>query len=149
MIERQHRTLKDRLIARACASNSSSWMEHLPFVLLGLRTSIRADALCSPSDLVYGGPLRLPGDLVSPSAASPALSEFASRLKTVMSQACPMPVVHHGVPPSRVDRRLLQASHVFLRVDAVRRPLVAPYEGPYAVLERSEKTFVILKKESL
>ena len=64
-----------------------------------------------------------------------------------MSQACPMPVVDHGVPPSQVDRRLMQASHVFLRVDAVRRPLVAPYEGPFAVLERSDKTFVILKKE--
>ena len=59
-----------------------------------------------------------------------------------------MPVLYHGRnPASRVDRRLWDASHVFLRVDAVRRPLVPPYEGPFPVLERSEKTFIILKRD--
>ena len=148
MIERQHRTLKDRLIARACSSGDSSWMEHLPFVLLGLRTSIRADSGCSPSDILYGSPLRLPGDLVAASpVAPPSPSAFAANLRAVMLRSNPMPVVHHGVPVSRVDPRLLGASHVFLRVDAVRRPLVPPYEGPFVVLERSNKTFVILRKE--
>ena len=149
MIERQHRTLKDRLIARACASGSTSWMENLPFVLLGIRTSVRADSSCSPSDLLYGASLRLPGDLLGAAGDmddTPA-SDFASRLRHVMRQSSPMPVVHHGLPPSRVDGALMSASHVFLRVDAVRRPLVPPYEGPYLVLERSPKTFVILKRE--
>ena len=64
-----------------------------------------------------------------------------------MRQSNPMPVVYHGLQPSRVDDALMSASHVYLRVDAVRRPLVPPYEGPYPVLERSSKTFVILKRE--
>ena len=60
-----------------------------------------------------------------------------------------MPVVHHGIPVTRVDPALLRATHVFLRVDAVRRPLVAPYEGPFPVISRSDsnKTFVILRRE--
>ena len=127
MIERQHRTLKDRLMARACSSGDSSWMEHLPFVLLGLRTSVRADSGCAPSDLLYGSHLRLPGDLFSASVAGsqpPSPSDFVTTLRSVMLRASPMPVVHHGVPGSRVDPRLLDATHVFLRVDAVRRPLV-------------------------
>ena len=152
MIERQHRTLKDRLISRACASGDSSWMEHLPFVLLGLRTSVRADSGCAPSDLLYGSPLRLPGDvvLVGQSAIPPPASEFASQLQSTMRRSSPMPVLHHGSPASsRVDAGLASASHAFLRVDAVKRPLVPPYEGPFQILERSQnnKTFVILRRD--
>ena len=60
-----------------------------------------------------------------------------------------MPVIHHSVPASPVDPGLLQATHVFLRVDAVRRPLVPPYEGPFPVVSRSDnnKTCVILKRD--
>ena len=63
-----------------------------------------------------------------------------------MRAAAPMPVVHHGVPPSQVDPLLQQASHVFLRVDAVKHPLVPPYEGPFSVVSRTDKTFVILHR---
>ena len=148
MIERQHRTLKDRLISRACASGNTSWMQHLPFVLLGLRTSVRADSGCAPSDLVFGSPLRLPGDLLAPSKGPPPdPSSFGASLRSAMRASAPMPVVHHGVPGSRVDQHLSTASHVFIRVDAVRRPLVPPYEGPFPVLERSDKTFVVLRRE--
>ena len=115
MIERQHRTLKDRLVSRACAG-SGSWMDNLLFVLLGLRTSIRSDSSCLPSDLLYGSPLRLPGDLVLPAdVLSPTPSDFAAHLRSVMKSSSPMPVVHHGIPPSQVDPRLMSASHVFLR----------------------------------
>ena len=56
-----------------------------------------------------------------------------------------MPVVHHGIVAPKLCPGLHTSSHVFLRVDAVKRPLTPPYEGPYEVLERSEKTFKILK----
>ena len=58
-----------------------------------------------------------------------------------------MPVVHHSASLSRVDPALRSASHVFLRVDAVKRPLVPPYEGPFPVLCRSDKTFDLLRKD--
>ena len=148
MIEHQHRTLKDRLISRACATGSTGWMDHLPFVLLGLRSSIRGDSACSPSDLLYGAPLRLPGPMLDPlGSPAPDSLVFALHLRAAMCAASPLPVLHHGVPPARIDSRLHHATHVFLRVDAVRRPLVPPYEGPYPVISRSAKTFVILKRE--
>ena len=59
-----------------------------------------------------------------------------------------MPVVHHGVAPARVHPALQSASHVLLRVDAVRRPLVPPYLGPFPVLQRGQKTFLILQNGS-
>ena len=60
MIERVHRTLKERLMSRSSGC-SSSWMAHLPLVLLGLRTTVPEDASCCPADVVFGCQLRLSG----------------------------------------------------------------------------------------
>ena len=98
IIERQHRTLKERLMARAASSGSGTWMDHLPFVLLGMRTSMRDDAV-SPADLLYGTHLRLPGDMLSPADTSlPAsASDFCRRLRSTMESARPPPTVYHGL----------------------------------------------------
>ena len=145
MVERLHRTMKERLMARACATGATNWMDYLPFVLLGLRTTLREDSKCSPAQLVFGGPLRLPGDLVELSLSVPSVSasDFSHHLHAVIRCSAPMSVLHHGSRPQRVDAALQSASHVLLRVDAVRRPLVPPYEGPFEVLERNAKTFII------
>ena len=132
-------------MSRSCASGSGTWMDHLPFVLLGLRTSIREDSACAPSDLLYGTSIRLPGDMLSCSDPVPAASDFSQRLRSVMGSSVPMPIAHHCSPTSRTDPALSSATHVFLRTDAVRRPLVPPYDGPFKILERSPKTFTILK----
>ena len=60
-----------------------------------------------------------------------------------------MPVLHHGVVhrPVQLESRLAQATHVLLRVDAVRKPLVAPYEGPFLVISRTPKTFILQRHE--
>ena len=63
--------LKEQLCARRAAPQ---WMNHLPLVLLGVRSAIRGDTGFSPADLVYGMPLRLPGEFVvppDPSAVAP------------------------------------------------------------------------------
>ena len=149
MVERVHRVLKERLMAR---SRSPAWMDHLPLVLLGIRTSVRQDSDWCPAELVYGATLRLPGELLAPpdSCGLPITTDFVSRLRSSLAAMRPSPSAHHrskaslgsdsyvGVPPS-----LVGASHVYVRVDSVRRPLSRPYEGPFRVLERSPKTFVL------
>jgi hypothetical protein len=42
------------------------WTEALPLVLLGIRTSFKADLQASVAELVYGEPLRIPGELLTP-----------------------------------------------------------------------------------
>ena len=133
-------------MARTQAAGMGSWVDHLPFVLLGLRTAIREDSACCPADLVFGSPLRLPADLVDPSAPpTPSPSSFVEDLGGVLRRVAPMPFEYHGNTSSRVPSALASCSHVFLRVDAVRRPLVPPYEGPFEVLQKDTKTFLINK----
>jgi hypothetical protein len=44
------------------------WTEALPLVLLGIRTTFEEDLQASVAELVYGEPLRIPGELLTPSA---------------------------------------------------------------------------------
>ena len=135
----------------ACGSSSSaSWMSNLPLILLGLRTTVREDAGCCPADVVFGCQLRLPGDLVDvvtrhghPASAD---SAFAEALRSSMAASRPLlPVRRSPSFSGHVPPALAKVSHVFLRVDAVRRPLTPPYVGPFPVLDRGPKTFRILK----
>jgi transposase InsO family protein len=61
MVERFHRRLKDALLARCAAAN---WVDHLPWVLLGLRAAVREDNSFTPAQAVFGSPLILPGQFL-------------------------------------------------------------------------------------
>jgi hypothetical protein len=58
-VERFHRTLKAAIMCHA----DQQWTEALPLVLLGICTSFKADLQASVAELVYGEPLRIPGEL--------------------------------------------------------------------------------------
>jgi hypothetical protein len=64
MIDRLHRQLKAALMCRA----DEHWAEALPLVLLGIRSAWKDDLKASSAELVYGSPLRLPGDFFPPHA---------------------------------------------------------------------------------
>nr|XP_050029947.1 uncharacterized protein LOC126525987 [Dermacentor andersoni] len=84
MVERFHRQLKAALMA----SEHDSWVEALPIVLLGTRTSCKADIGCSAAELVYGTTLRLPGDFFASGQqqARISASDYASRLRDIMNK---------------------------------------------------------------
>ncbi|GBM70112.1 hypothetical protein AVEN_246949-1 [Araneus ventricosus] len=42
-----------------------------------------------------------------------------------------------------INKDLFNSSHIFLRVDGVRRPLQQPYQGPFKVLSRTKEFFLI------
>ena len=122
----------------------SAWLDHLAPVLMGLRASIREDSLTSPAELVFGAPLRLPGAFFEPNPLTrPDHDEFVRSLRSNLAAVVPHPVVFHKTESGSIPRSLWSAQAVFLRVDAVRRPLEPPYEGPFEVLARGPKTFTI------
>jgi hypothetical protein len=71
LIERFHRRLKEVLKARAA---SADWVQHLPWVLLGLRRAPREESAVSAAELVYGAPLSLPGQFISTAEPPPEAS---------------------------------------------------------------------------
>ena len=129
----------------AKSQRPSDWMANLPLVLLGIRSATRDDSSVSPAHLLYGCPLRLPGEFFSPGAGSTAVraSDFVAQLQSSLQELSPFPAHHNSSSSPSVPASLSAAPAVFVRVDAVKRPLTAPYTGPYQVLQRNEKTFVI------
>ena len=142
MVERLHRQLKSSLKAR---TTDPYWMDHLPMVLLGIRTAWREDPDCSPAELVYGSSLRLPGEFVEPSSLeSQPSSTFLRDLQQSMQKALPPPVKHHNTTtPSYIPANLSSTGYVYVRVDGHRTPLQRPYNGPFRIISTTDKYFTL------
>lgn len=140
LVERFHRTLKAALMCK----KGNQWSEELPLVLLGLRSAYREDLKCSTADLVYGQPLRLPGEFFDPPASNVDRTDFAKSLHQHFSSMRAPETRHHSKPSVFKHSALRDCSHVFIRIDSVRRSLQQPYEGPYQVVSRNDKHFEVI-----
>lgn len=143
LVERFHRQLKAAIMCHA----DKNWVDTLPLVLLGIRSALKDDLQTSSAELVYGEPLRLPGDFFQPTeTGSTDISDFTTRLRKFASELQPAPAARHNRAKIFVYKDLASSTHVFLRDDTLRGSLQPPYTGPYPVLERNDKTFKILVK---
>lgn len=139
LVERQHRTIKAALM---CYSNAS-WIDCLPLILLGLRTAVRGDWNYSSASLVYGQNLRVPGQFFIDPEISLSQSDLIVQLQKAFREVKPVPTSWHGRKTVYVPKSLDTCSHVFLRIDLVRKSLQPPYEGPYKILKRRPKIFLL------
>ena len=140
LVERFHRFLKSSLIARLPQQN---WTESLPLVLLSIRAGLKEDLGCSSAELVYGCSLRLPGEFFYESSFPLVdVPSYVSRLKTHMESIRITPTRKHSWP-ERIHEDLRSCTHVFVRCDAVKRPLQPPYSGPFKVISRADKYYTI------
>jgi len=137
LVERFHRRLKDALRARAAGAD---WYLHVPWVLLGMRTSCSEEADFSPAEAVFGSQLVLPGQFLStPEPPSPT---FLQDFQGVLAGRPPPPTSHHTTPsPTTLPEDLLLSRFVLVRRDAAQPPLGPLYDGPFLVLERSLHCF--------
>ena len=143
LIERFHRHLKGALRARL---DGPGWMDELPVVLLGIRAAWREEADTTPAQLVYGTALKLPGEMILHVPAAPEPSaDFLRGLQCSMRAPLlpPVPAQHHDSRKSYVPSALSAAPAVYVRHDARKLPLQRPYDGPFLVLERKEKHFIL------
>lgn len=139
-VERWHRTLKAALMARGA---TTSWTREIHTVLLGLRAALHKDTDLSPALLTYGSTLRLPADFFMPTKTTDNQQEFVKRLTETMTSLAPCTEKHRQNRTPFVHKDLATCTHVFLRLDLVKKPLTPPYEGPYKVLKREDKCFKI------
>jgi cleavage and polyadenylation specificity factor subunit 1 len=144
LVERFHRRLKSALRARL---NSNDWVDALPAVLLGLRNTFSEELGAAPSELLYGSTVTLPGEFFAPSTSAVPIpmvpNTFLQTFREAMQQLRAPPPSWHGRKPTQSLPGLSSAQHVFVRRDGVRQPLQPPYDGPFKVVERYEKFYVI------
>jgi len=138
MVERTHRQLKDALRAR-CAT--ADWPNHLPWVLLGLRTSPKEDSNISAAELVYGAPLILPGQL--PGVPEPPTPVFKEDTRAAPYRIPARRVSSPSPEEDTIPPSLRNASFVYIRHGGAKSPLAQVYNGPFQVLSRSSKYFVV------
>ncbi|GBM97987.1 Pro-Pol polyprotein [Araneus ventricosus] len=138
-VERFHRHLKSALMAHL----PENWLDSLPLVLLGIRSSFKPDLATSSAELVYGTTLKLPGEFFSNTPVTTSTSSFLQMLRHHVRSFRPVPTRHHCSDAVFISDDLIKASHVFLRIDRVRKSLEPPYAGPYKVLSRTEKVFTV------
>ncbi|UYV78472.1 hypothetical protein LAZ67_16001606 [Cordylochernes scorpioides] len=141
LVERLHRQIKAAIMA---SGNTINWIDALPLVLLGIRTSYKGDLKCTAAEMVFGTTLNLPADLLTNSEfKNPDPSNFAIQLKNYMSRIRPQPTRQTKQNNIFSHKDLDTCSHVFVRKDFVKRALSPPYEGPFPVVSRSSKTFTV------
>jgi cleavage and polyadenylation specificity factor subunit 1 len=138
MVERLHRHMKQALTS---SSPNRRWVDQLPHVLLNIRTSFKEDLQCTSAEMVYGTTLALPADfLVTASNFEPGTfgKQLCERMARVRSRPTrPTRQQYIYMPPGLQD-----CSHVFVRKHP-RPPLCPPYEGPFPVIRRGDKTITI------
>jgi len=138
-VERFHKTLKQSIRAHA----TSDWTSVLPTVLFGLRCTLK-DENVSPAYLVYGTSMRMPGEFfVNSNQPTPNTDTFVSQLKQKFELIRPVSTVHKTSRTTFISPDLSKATHVFVRHDAIKKPLQMPYDGPFRVIHRTDKTYQV------
>lgn len=149
LVENWHRTMKAALKAQLTHQRFSvRWTEALPTALLGLRTAYRETIKASTAELVYGTPLRLPGEFFTTSKLDVNAADFVKHLKDHMYSLSPQKTTNHNSTyKTFIPQSLRDCTHVFVRHDAVLPPLRPPYDGPFPVFARTDKIFKVLQHQ--
>ncbi|XP_066982797.1 uncharacterized protein [Macrobrachium rosenbergii] len=134
LVERFHRSLKASFMARCTAED---WKYQLPWILLGLRTSPRANGDPSAAEKIYREPLIIQGKLVTEDWHNPSVQ----RLCDIVRKFAPCQRTYTDRSTAFTPPGLSSTTHVFVRDDAARPSLTRPYRGPFRMLERNNKAF--------
>jgi len=140
LVERFHRQLKGSL---KCHNPPNRWTKALPWVLLGIRSTVKEDSKSTTTEMVYGSPLRVPREFIQPhtpdSVTDPAA--YAERLHSTMAKLSPAACRQTPPTPTFFPTSLKTFTHVFVRRDSVRKPLQPPYDGPFRVISRTPNDY--------
>jgi hypothetical protein len=93
-VELFYRTLKADIMCHT----DQYWTEALPLVLLRIRTAFKEDIKASVAELVYGEPLRIPRDLLTPTTNLVDPAHLITELCQHMTRLKPIPATRHASP---------------------------------------------------
>ena len=134
MVERAHRQLKDALRVRTAGGN---WASHLPWVLLGMWVAPKEDSNLFSAELVYGAPLVTPGQIPGVPEPPPAVFQEAAPSHITRRNLSPIHL------PVSIPAALADSSFVHIRHGGAKTLLSPAYSGPFAVIARFPKYFIL------
>ena len=145
MVERIHRSIKTAL---RTLKDSSTWAFELPMITFTLNSLPVDTNSFTPFQHVFGQPSRLPGTFLFGEEKG-----NSNHPDTQQTLAFFNAMSHHhkstrkfGETPCFIEKDLFSCSHVWVRNEAPSHSLARLYVGPYLVLDRHEKYFVIATK---
>ncbi|PNF40931.1 hypothetical protein B7P43_G14835 [Cryptotermes secundus] len=119
LVEHFHWTLKAAIMCPA----DQQWTEVLPLVLLGTHTAFKEDLQASVAELMYSEPLRIPGELLIPTADPVAPAHLISELCQHMACLRPVLAACHASLATFTHSDLKKGTQVFLQQDRMLRAL--------------------------
>ncbi len=123
LVERFHRHFKSALRARLRGPN---WMDELPWILLGIRTTPKDDLGTSSAELVYRCPVSVPGDFLHSPNTIPPPHQKLRQLREHAGSLAPVPTSQHGPVTPFVPHTLTVSPYVLVRTATrCRRPTLA------------------------
>ncbi|XP_057324820.1 uncharacterized protein LOC130667325 [Microplitis mediator] len=137
LVERLHRQLKSALLC-----HQESWYDTLLAVLLGIRAAWNDDIQMTPAELVYGEPIRLPGELLTPTNKTTP-HDIVNTLKRHFNLLALAEMLRHGKHSVFCFRNISTCTHVLVRNDQIEQSFSPPYEGPNRAITRHDKYFIV------
>ncbi len=104
MVKRLHRQLKAALMSHA---DREHWVDNVPIILLGIRSTFKPDINACATELVDGSTLRLPGEFLEyTTPPTPVdVDDLLHRLRKVVRSQRPRPP-RVSNPSAYIDPRL-------------------------------------------
>lgn len=112
--------------------------------MMGLRTAYEEDSKASPAEMLFGAPHRIPGEFFVAESAPADPQVFVERFRHHMKAVKAIPTAYHIKPKLFVLKELHTCSHVFERVNSIKKPLEQPYTDPREVVKRlNDRIYII------
>ncbi|XP_058449061.1 uncharacterized protein LOC131429023 [Malaya genurostris] len=108
-----------------------------------MRTALKEDLKASAAEATYGTTIRLPGEFFTETKNKLSTPDFITDLKNRMSKLRPTPTSNHSKTTPFIQKELSNCRHVFVKNGSIKPPLTQPYDGPFRVLRRKKKVFII------
>ena len=142
-IERIHRMVK---VALRTLDDKEGWVDQIPLISLMINNQVSDINSYTPYQKTFGKFCRVPGVIVDSECNGSTSNKDVEIFCEVMS--------HHQrharalqSSNSQMDSNLTNASYVWVRKEGVQPSLSPVYDGPYPVVEKNNKYFVICSWE--
>ena len=132
--------------ALRCRDNNGDLFDHLGLCLLGIQASYQSALNVTRAERLFGKKIQLPSSFVDETTPKPRFDDPAltKSLMNFFSNRSPAPInTEKRYTNFHVDKQLLTCPAVYLRVNRAKKGLENSFTGPFKVLERFDKYFII------